>query len=70
MTMNNGQDLLAVAMIVGAIVYLAYLLWCRLTKRSACDRCHDCPARPETKAPQHDPHRVTIQTSTRNTGSK
>lgn len=59
--MNHWQDLVVLGLIGSAGIYLAYLLWRRLTKRGPCDACTCCPASPKEKDSQDNPQRLTIQ---------
>ena len=52
--MNHWQDLVVLGLIAVAAGYLAYLFWCRLTKRTSCDACHGCPASSESDGTQQD----------------
>ena len=65
--MNNWQDFVVLGLIAVAASYLAYLLWCRTTRRKGCDSCHGCPASSETKVVLDDPHIPTTLPPTRST---
>lgn len=66
--MNPWQDLVVVGLIALAAVYLARVLWFRMTKRAnaCCNTCHRCPSSTEGERRQDAPLPLTIPTPAQN----
>jgi hypothetical protein len=65
--MNHWQDFIVVGLITVAAIYLARILWFRMTKRAnaCCDACHGCSSTSAPKDQQDELIPLITSTPTR-----
>ena len=68
--MNYWQDFVVLSLIAVAAGYLAYQLWCRLTRRAGCDACNGCPASSEVSKTHDTDQLLTISTPSEDASDK